>query len=102
LNSPGSETNPAVSPDGRYLLFQAYRDIDAVGGEDLYVAERTDFGWGPARLLPEPINSPENDGYPRFSPDGRYLFFASDRAPGGSWSIYYVESSAAGFDVEEP
>ncbi|HUP20041.1 MAG TPA: hypothetical protein VM778_08825 [Gemmatimonadota bacterium] len=104
LNSSGSERHPALSPDGRYLVFQAFRDIDAVGEDDLYVSERTTYGWGTPRPLPQPINSPANDGYPSFSPDGRYFFFASERGPGRAWSIYYVETGALGLGigVEDP
>jgi hypothetical protein len=99
LNTTGAETNPAVSPDGTYLVFQAFRDLDAVGEQDLYVSERIGSRWSTPRLLPEPINSDASDGYPSFSPDGRYFFFASDRrAPTSSWSIYYVETSALGLD----
>jgi len=98
LNSSGSERSPAVSPDGRYLVFQAYREVDAVGEDDLYVSERTFRGWTAPRLLPEPISSTESDGYPSFSPDGRYFFFASDRAPDGRWSVYYVETRALRLD----
>jgi hypothetical protein len=96
LNSRGSESHPALSPDGRYLVFQAFRDVNAVGEQDLYVSERTEYGWGAPRLLPEPINSSANDGYPSFSPEGRYFFFASERGGVGSWSIYYVEAGALG------
>jgi Tol biopolymer transport system component len=102
LNSGGTESSPAVSPDGRVLVFQAYRELDAIGEQDLYLSERTEFGWSTPRLLPEPINSPGNDGYPSFSPDGRYFFFASDRsAPGGSLTIYYVESFALGASSDD-
>jgi len=100
INSSGSENHPALSPDGRFLFFQGIRDVDAPGEEDLYVAERTDYGWGVPRLLAEPINSSAGDGYPSFSADGRWFFFASDRGPGGSWSIYYMETSALGLQVE--
>jgi hypothetical protein len=99
LNTTGAETNPAVSPDGSYLVFQSFRDLDAIGQQDLYVSERIGSRWSTPRLLPEPINSEASDGYPSFSPDGRYFFFASDRrAPTSSWSIYYVETSALGLD----
>jgi Tol biopolymer transport system component len=99
FNTTGAETNPAITPDGRYLVFQAFRELDAIGEQDLYVSERTASRWSTPRLLPEPINSEASDGYPSFSPDGRYFFFASDRrAPGSSWSIYYVETSALGLD----
>jgi hypothetical protein len=49
------------------------------------------------------VNSPDNDGYPSFSPDGRYLFFASDRDGGaGSWDSDYVEAEAAGLERGGP
>ena len=101
LNSVLTETNPALSPDGRFLLFQADRDGSGIeGGDGLYVSARTDYGWSQPRPLPEPINSPSNEGYPSFSPDGRYFFFASDRrARSGSWSIYYVETEALGLEM---
>ena len=99
LNTTGVETNPAVSPDGRFLVFQAFRDLNAIGQQDLYVSERAGPRWSSPRLLPEPINSEASDGYPSFSPDGRFFFFASDRrATGSSWSIYYVETSALELD----
>jgi Tol biopolymer transport system component len=101
VNTGGAESNPAVSPDGRFLVFQSYRDFTAIGEQDLYLSERTDHGWGRSRLLPEPLNSPSNDGYPSFSPDGRYFFFASDRPnPGATWSIYFVETSALAAAIE--
>jgi Tol biopolymer transport system component len=102
LNTSGAESNPAVSPDGRILVFQAYRELSAIGEQDLYLSERTEAGWSRPRLLPEPINSPANDGYPSFSPDGRYFFFASDRRlPGEGWSIYYVEAAALGPSLDD-
>lgn len=101
LNSYGDESNPAMSPGGRYLVFQAYRDARGVGEQDLYVVERTAYGWSDPWLLPEPINSERSDGYPSFSPDGRYFFFASDRdARAGIYSIYYVDVQALGLEIE--
>ena len=101
INSYGDESNPAMSPDGRYLIFQGYRDPGAYGEQDLYVSERTEYGWSDPMLLPEPINSARNDGYPSFSPDGRLFFFASDReSRGGYYDIYYVEYEALGLRPE--
>lgn len=103
LNSTRDETNPAISPDGRHLVFQAYRDVDAFGDDDLYVSERTAYGWSAPRLLPEPINSPDFEGHPRFSPDGRHFFFASDRdARSGYDDIYFVNVEALGLDGGGP
>lgn len=97
INSIGDETNPTMSPDGRFLIFQAYRDPNAVGEQDLYVSEQTEYGWSDPILLPEPINSPRNEGYPAFSPNGRHFFFASDRnRRSGYYDVYYVDVDALG------
>ena len=95
INSVGDESYAALSPDGRFLVFQGYRSADGFGGDDLYVSERTDFGWGQPRLLPEPINSSGYDGHPSFSPNGRLFFFASDRTDRFR-DIYYVDVGALG------
>jgi Tol biopolymer transport system component len=98
LNSPGDEGSPAMSPDGRFLVFHGFRDVYA-WGDDLFISERTGYGWSDPQPLPEPINSPAEEGYASFSPDGRFLFFASDRGPGGM-SIYYVGVEALGLGDE--
>ena len=99
VNSYGDEMNPVVAPGGRYIVFQAYRDASGHGEQDLYVVERTEYGWDEPRLLPEPINSARNDGWPAFSPDGRHFFFASDRGrPDGFYDIWWVDSESLGLD----
>ena len=94
LNSSGDEASPTMSPDGRFLVFHGFRDVLAAS-DDLFLSERTEYGWSDPRPLPEPINSPFDEGYASFSPDGRYLFFSSDRGSGGM-SIYYVGVEALG------
>lgn len=101
LNSSGEESNPALSPDGRYLVFQGYGTSDGYGDDDLYVAERTAYGWSEPRLLPRPVNSPDAEGHPAFSPDGRLFFFSSDR-DGRYEDIYVVSTEALGLDAATP
>jgi len=98
LNSSGDEASPAMSPDGRFLVFHGFRDVYA-RSDDLFVSERTDYGWSEPHELPEPINSPSDEGYASFSRDGRFLFFSSNRGPGGM-SIYYVGVEALGLSDE--
>ena len=100
INSTGDETNAVLSPDGRFIVFQAYRDASGPGGQDLYVSRRNDFGWGTPVPLPEPFNSSANDGYPSFSPDGRFFFFSTDRdMQSGDYDIWYVKAAALGLDA---
>ena len=62
--------------------------------EDLYYSKRTPDGWDTPRNLGAPINSEGNEGFPSFSPDGRYFFFASDRhGEESDWSIYIVDAA---------
>jgi len=46
---------------------------------DLYVSHRIGDGWGPATHLPSPINTAAAECCPSFSPDGRMLYFTSER-----------------------
>jgi Tol biopolymer transport system component len=97
VNSYGDESNPVSAPGGRYIVFQAYRDAQGLGEQDLYAIERTEYGWSDPVLLPAPINSAHSDGWPSFSPDGRRFFFASDRGDRpGYYDIYWVDVAALG------
>lgn len=69
-------TQPSWSPDGRTLVFQAYRD----GNYHLYTI-RPD-GEGLRQLTSGPFDHRE----PRFSPDGTMIAFSSDR--GGSYGVH--------------
>lgn len=78
INAPGgNDSDPTLSPDGRYLLWWSGRS----GRGDLYLAERVGPGFGPALRLPAPINSDEGFEFtPWVSADGAWLYFASTRA----------------------
>ncbi|HEX6358307.1 amidohydrolase family protein [Actinophytocola sp.] len=72
-------TQPSWSPDGKSLVFQAYRD----GNYHLYTI-RTD-GSGQRQLTSGPFDHRE----PRFSPDGRTIAFSSDR--GGRYGVHTLD-----------
>ena len=84
VNSPGLESGPCLSPDGLALFFESCRDNDTPFVWNLWMSirKRTRDPWGPAVKLPAPINTAYSDWNPAVSPDGRTLYFASDR-PGG-------------------
>jgi WD40-like Beta Propeller Repeat len=84
VGSPPNSALPdfvgSISKDGLSLYIQ--RGVNV--GEDLWVAQREtkDAPWGVPQRLPDTVNSAYNDRAARVSPDGHWLFFASDR-PGG-------------------
>lgn len=81
VNSKGHEFNAFIDPQERFLLFTAYGRKEGLGRGDLYVSFRDAAGvWQPARMLPEPLNSPALDYCPFVSPDGKWFFFSSKRA----------------------
>ena len=80
INSDKYEFNAYVAPDKSYLLFSSVGREDGFGGGDLYVSHRiNDSTWSKAKNLGPTINSPRLDYCPCVSPDGKYLFFTSNR-----------------------
>lgn len=78
VNFPEGSGNPCIAPDESFLLFSADRP-GGLGGSDLYLSLLQDGELTPAIRLPEPINSALGDFAPSLSPDGKYLFFTSER-----------------------
>ncbi|MGB1123174.1 MAG: OmpA family protein, partial [Flavobacteriales bacterium] len=88
LNSTeGWEAQPALSADGNELFFaavNAHSRQDRNATMDIWSSKRAASGeWQPAQMLPTPVNSDSNDKAPFMHPDGKTLYFASDRRPGG-------------------
>ncbi len=76
------ESAPDWSPDGQSIVFQAREGEDGV--DNIYRVALD--GLTPPEKL---ISSEANDIRPRYSPDGRYILFSSDRA--GNWDVYIYD-----------
>ncbi|MEM9822543.1 MAG: hypothetical protein AAF985_15790, partial [Bacteroidota bacterium] len=89
--------SPVVSPDGKYLIFNSFGAPGGSGGEDLFVAQKTEYGWSQAKPLGNKVNSKNEEGSPRFSRDGRYFFFSRAENLGNDeyseWSIFFIETA---------
>jgi len=96
--------HPAPSPDGRWLYFVS--DMPGgLGGYDLWRAELEGNSIVSIENVGAPINTPGNELFPTFRPNGD-LYFSSNGHPGfGGLDIYYVKASPSpseGGDVEHP
>jgi Tol biopolymer transport system component len=82
INTAGNDIEPYISPDETFMIFASSGRPDSLGVYDLYVTYYCDGHWTDPQNLGEPINSSAWDFSPRISPDGRYLFFTSNRGFG--------------------
>lgn len=90
LNSSQWEFNPAISPDGRYLVFTSIGRTENIGMGDLFVSWSNGPTWSvPVHLNPW-ANSPADDYHPSFSPDGQLLYFIRRQNPATGGDIYAV------------
>jgi len=78
LNTSDDELGPKISADGKWLFFYSDR-FGGLGMYDIWASQRSDDGWSQPIRLPAPINSPFNDYSPAPSPDGRHLYFSTNR-----------------------
>lgn len=99
-SSEFSEVRLAVSPDGKTMLWGSTNRPGGPGGYDIWLSRQGEGGWSAPQ--PAPFNSPERDFDPAFSPDGRTVYFFSNRSAGlGGDDIYRVAVTASGFGLVE-
>lgn len=82
INSPGNEGTQSLSQDGRIMFFTACSRPDTKGGCDIYYCVKSGDNWSDPVNLGYPVNSRYWESTPFLAPDGKRLFFASNR-PGG-------------------
>ncbi len=74
-----AEWCPFIAPDESYLIFSAY-ELKGDENNDLYIAFRNpDGSWKKPINMGPSINSEFQEQFPKVSPDGKYLFFTSNR-----------------------
>ena len=97
-----SYAHPAISPDGEWLYFTS--DMPGgQGGLDIWRVRITSAGLGGVENMGEPINTPGNEEFPTFRPNGD-LYFSSDGHPGmGGLDIYIAKVDKSGhYRLEHP
>ncbi|MFY0653607.1 MAG: OmpA family protein [Cyclobacteriaceae bacterium] len=82
INTYLNEGACTISADGRILIFTSCQGRRGFGSCDLYVTYKEGNDWTVPENLGIDVNSSSWDVQPSLSPDGRTLYFVSDR-PGG-------------------
>jgi hypothetical protein len=96
INSGGYQDGPCIAPDESYLIFESNRNEEIDGSLDLFIVFKDSDGqWGtPVNMGPE-INSKSSERFARVSPDGKYLFFGSNRnktAEKTGYDVYWIDA----------
>ena len=96
-----SYAHPAVSPDGEWLYFVS----DMPGGEggyDIWRCRLYGNELGGAENVGSPINTPGDEMFPTFRPNGD-LYFSSNGHPGmGGLDIFIAKPAETGWKLEHP
>ena len=90
LDSLSSYAHPAISPDGEWLYFTS--DMPGgMGGLDIWRARITPTGLGGVENLGEPINTPSDEEFPTFRPNGDLYFSSNGHVGMGGLDIYIAQ-----------
>lgn len=98
INTPGTEGNPVLHPDGTTLYFVS-NGHPGMGGLDLFRSVKgADGEWGRPVNLGYPINTQHDESSVLVTPDGRWAMFATDRDSPGNldlWELRLPEEHVA-------
>jgi Tol biopolymer transport system component len=80
LNGAGiSSLEALIAPDESYILIGSFGRPGGAGNSDLFISYNRGGAWTkPAGLA---VNTPAREYSPRVSPDGRWLYFSSEKVP---------------------
>ena len=93
--------HPAVSPDGQWLYFTSNMP-GGQGGYDIWRVRLTTSGVGGVENVGVPVNTPGDELFPTFRPNGD-LYFSSDGHEGmGGLDIYIAHPDSTRWTIEHP
>ena len=104
INSNFSEYYPAITIDGKKIVFTRRLNSSQGGNEDFFESDLINNAWTKAKPLQGNINSPQyNEGAQSISQDGQWLFFTGCMFPEGigSCDIYISHLTKQGWSAPE-
>lgn len=72
---------PSITFDGNTMYFFSTFD-GGLGREDIYYSVREAHGWSSPRNVGAPVNTPDYEGFPSISADGKTLYFVKFKPEG--------------------
>lgn len=101
INTDMNEGAQTLSVDGRVMYFTACNREDGYGSCDIYFTVKEGEKWGRPVNLGAPVNSGLWEAQPSISPDGKTLYFVSNRKTGhGGMDIWKSVHDANGLWTE--
>ena len=93
--------HPAISPDGNWLYFTS--DMPGGrGGYDIWRVRLTTSGVGGVENLGAPINTPGDEMFPTFRPNGDLYFSSNGHEGMGGLDIYIAKPDSTHWTIEHP
>ena len=93
--------HPAVSPDGKWLYFVS--DMPGgMGGKDIWRVRLSESNMGGVENLGAPINTPGDELFPTFRPNGDLYFSSNGHEGMGGLDIFIAKPNAFGWQLEHP
>ena len=87
INTERDEFNAFVSPEEKFIIYTSTGFGAGFGGGDLWISFKNENNiWMKPQNMGEKINSPFLEYCPSISPDGKYLFFTSNRSDDKKYS----------------
>jgi Tol biopolymer transport system component len=97
VNTSGYEDGPFISTDESYIIFESDRPGGVGESIDLYISFKSENGeWSNAINMGPTINSNHTERFARVSPDGKFLFFGSNRRRINgqpNFDIYWIDAA---------
>ena len=87
------EIGPFISPRGDYLIYSRVRAGTPLPFQLFIAFKRDDGSWSEPRNLSEKLRTEGNDSMAMVTPDGKFLFFQSQRiGSGAARGLYWVDA----------
>ncbi|MCX7954598.1 MAG: OmpA family protein [Bacteroidales bacterium] len=92
INTPEDEAGPFIYYDNKTLYFSS-KAHNSIGGYDIFFSTRDSTGnWSTPVNLGYPFNTPGDDIFINFAPDGKSGYYSTDHPDGvGGSDIYYFK-----------